>query len=312
MERDLFYEIINDKSHEFFKNMKNPKSEEAERCRNFCSEIYRKFDKYFDKDFKMRFPMETPARFSEMFFMQAFVSAGWDPVMPSRRIDFRFRRAGSRDLVVEVVTPELVDGHGHVTALPNGMISREWDGSHREKALLRLTSAFYSKYKIIEEAISRNYIDENDYRIIGISGLRVRVEGGWSLGYWGNPPDFAEAFLPIGKRYYDIPLVGGLPDLNENRANYSYSDTIKRDLRADVRRDAFVSGNFPKVNAIAYANPDLLDFEDVSKNFAVLHNSSSSWRHGDFVIGCGQEYFVGVAEGSFSITRKLRPDLVDE
>ena len=202
---------------------------------------------------------------------------------------------------MEVVTPAPPERLGEYEER-DGYTFYSFGPESRDAALLRLTSAFWTKARIVDQALREGHAAADDYKVVAISGVRLSQEGEWGLEGFGNPPDFAAAFLPIGSleipitlsRDYSTPPKSG-------PARYAYSGAIKREPE-DVERDAFLSGRFPQVDAIAYTSMGLSNLRP-ERQVGVLHNPTSACSGARPTFGLGADYYVESTAVDFSIRR---------
>ena len=287
--------------HRWFSRMQDGASETATALRAFAEETHAAHRGLLDDNFARVFRSRTPEHFSELFYLAALVHAGFVPLPRVTRFDLAFQLAGGHRLLVEVVTPAPPERLGEYEER-DGFTFCSFGPESRDAALLRLTSAFWSKAKIIDRALREGHARAGDYKVVAISGLRLSQEGEWGLEGFGNPPDFAAAFLPIGSLEIPIALSRdpSIPP-RSGSARYAYSDTIRREPQ-DVERDAFLSGRFSQVDAVAYTDMELSNVR-AERQIGVLHNPTSSWPGPRPIFGLGADYYIESTAAEFSIRR---------
>ena len=285
-------------------------SERTRVLRQMCIDVYDRNNSVIDPDFIEKFRRNTPEHFSELFFANAMHIAGFVSTGRVKGVDFAYKIPGYEGrLFIEVVTPSITDWTGVVKQEIDGLTFTSMDGRARQASLLRLTSAFYRKAESFESSICSGHVSEKDIKIIAISGIKINQEGGWAPEHFGNPPSFSEAFLPIGQMYVPINLSAGAAMFGS--ASFSYSNKIDRGQASPVERDAFVSGKFSHIDAVAYSEINLSYAERSADQIGVLYNPTSLNAGKISSIGMSADYHVAISSHDFSITRHIREDLSD-
>jgi len=295
--------------HRWYKRLWAGRTPQARHVRRFCALTYDEFEQHLDVGFPTSFRRQTPARFSELFYAAGFRQAGWKPIAPVRRFDLAFAMEGGRRLLVEVVTPQPPPPATWTEEEVNGFTIRSADGSSKEAALLRLTAGFAEKARIIRQAIAEGHATSNDFKIIAISGLRISQETPIAVHASGMPPDFARAFLPIGHLFVPISLDQRSAEIQWGEFQHRFSDEISKPEGKAVQRDAFVSGDFPHVDAIAYSEVHTDDLQNIRHQIGVLHNPTSQYPYERPALRMGTEYFGKLDGEQLHLERVRSPEL---
>jgi hypothetical protein len=263
-----------------------------------------------DDNFPQVFRQDTPARFSELFFAAAFSQAGWSPIARVKRFDLAFALPSGGRLLVEVVTPAPQSRDSWTEEeIPGGGILASGDDRSKEAALLRLTSGFVQKARIIAQAISDGHVGPKDYKVIAISGIRIAQETPIPVHASGMPPDFAKAFLPMGGMYVPITLNRKSSELTWGELQHRFTDIIPKEIGEPVRRDAFASGDFSFIDAVAYSEVGFDDLDRAKHQVGVLHNPTSLFEDDRANLRMGSEYFGRIEGDQLQLTRKRLPEV---
>ena len=270
--------------------------------RGWCEVTFAECHAQLDEDFPDRFRREMPQRISELFFAHAFSLAGWKPAPRVNGFDFAYDIPEGGRLLVEVTAPSAPPDDTYKSWGENGVKGFSYDDASVDAALLRLTSGFSSKAKIVGDRIASGDVRNDDYVVIAISGLNVTQETPVRLEVGGLPPDFARAFLPIG------PLVVtehfGENEGERFKYGHEFSGEILRDGKAPVERTALLDGKFNHVHAIAFSPLDALGVEKSREQIGVLHNPSAAWPHAPLNLGMSAEYTVVIESDGFRLAAR--------
>lgn len=296
----LFASNPKDTDHRFYRNL-GSKSFRPE-IREWCDKAYGRSCDLLDTDFCERFRRDTPQRFSELFFAEAFLEAGWDPIDRVKGFDLAFRQGEGR-LLVEITTPDPPPPDSWHSEVRNGATIWSADETSEDAALRRLTGGFASKAELIRKQSS---LEDSDYVVIALSGLRMSQETPIAPEIDGPVPQFAKAFLPIGSRYVRFRL-GDRPDKDEaTESGYLFKATIDQSGKTPVDRDFFLRPDFEHISAVIYSP---LHFGGPSdgppkpiEQCAVLHNPMSKRGSEPVKLGLGHEFGVSVEENQFTLS----------
>lgn len=306
----LFSGSLQTTDHRWYRRLASPSSERSVALRAFCLDAYRTFADVLDADFVSKFRNNTPAHFSELFFAQAFHQAGWESAGRVNRVDLAFKLPdGKGRLLVEVTTPRADDKIGIERRESGSFTFISMDGRARQASLLRLTSAFKSKADDYLAGLKSGSISGDDFKVIAISGLKINQEGGCAPKHFGLPPCFSEAFLPIGRMYVPVRFAGGAAKFG--RLSFAYDDKIAKPVGLPVDRDAFISGSFCHIDAVAYSEINLSYAERSFDQVGVLYNPTAVNYPRISNLRMAVEYHVEVEPSSLCLRREVRSDLAD-
>jgi hypothetical protein len=297
--------------HPWFPRLKSSNHEISKQIRAFCNKTYSENADYLDKNFIEAFQNNTPARFSELFFLQAFKEVGWTLIDQVTGFDFAFERSDHQGrLLVEVTTPESAPTLSLET-IPeiNGARSYSISNDDVDLALTRLTGAVLHKARLIDQRIADKGTHDNDYKLVAISGLPLNQESTCSIYANGLPPDYAAGFLPIGSLVVDlaIPTIGRDP-VRTLGWRQDYNPTIKKSDTVEFNRDSFLTGEYPNIDAIVYSPVGLSRLDSLSVQITTLHNPTSSWVRERPLIGFEADYFSEIKDEGFILKRVQHPD----
>lgn len=258
-----------------------------------------------DADFLTKFRRQTPDHAAELMFGTALLNAGWSLAPRTTGFDFTFTKAGKPGrLLVEVVTPEPPSsGAWEETPIMGGKGTfYSYDQSSRDAAMLRLTSAFCRKADVIKAAVLDGRATADDYRVIAISGVRIKQEMGLYLSACGALPEYAEAFLPIGALTVPITVPRDFSEPPKfGDARYVYSGQIPKPGRTPVERCAFLCDAFAHVDAVIFSSLLMVGSDAPEVDMSALHNPFSE-RGAPIMLGLGADYTVSVSDDEFSVT----------
>lgn len=259
-----------------------------------------------DKNFLQRFRETTPDAASELFFGMAFLNAGWTLGPRTRRFDFTFTRPDFPGrLLVEVITPEPPTAGAWEESHfgENGGVIRSFDQSSRDEAMLRLTGAFVKKADIIKKAIEEGHVQQGDYCVVAISGVRITQEMHLSLESTGLPPEYAAAFLPIGSMTIPVTVpkdFSKAPEFGE--PSHLYSGQIPKPGKTPVERRAFLCDVFAHVDAVVFTPMNLMGIKSPEDNMSALHNPYADFAAPRPMLGLAADYEVSITDEDFSLT----------
>lgn len=291
--------------HIWYRNIVEAKGYGAD-IRKAWEQQYAVLKAALDRNFITRFRTQTPDAASELFFGMAFANAGWTLGPRTTRFDFTFTRPDFPGrLLVEVVTPEPPSGGAWEESVEDdkGIVVRSFDQSSRDEAMLRLTNAFVKKAAIIKMAIEEGHAMPGDYCVIAISGVRIAQEMHLSLESTGLPPDYAEAFLPIGGIAVPITVPKDFskpPEFGQPR--HLYSGQIPKPGKTPVERRAFLCDVFAHVDAVVFTPMNLIGVKTPEDNMTALHNPYADFEGARPMLGLAADYEVGITDEEFSLT----------
>lgn len=278
--------------------------------RGWCDEAYDRHRAELDRDFPNSFRRETPKRVSELFFADAFARAGWKPAGRVVGFDLAYRLA-ERRLLVEVVTPNPPSYQCWGEEEHNGSTVFTADERTTEANLLRLTGSFYSKAQRIAARLDADSDIALDYKVIAISGFHIGQETPFEPSGKGNVSDLMRALLPIGDPFVRIPIGPG-SDEAETELHYQISSSLRKPSGEMVPQTAFIDGEFPHVDAVAYSPVNLLGLSEPHWQVEVLHNPTSAWPTERPDLGMGCERFVKLTKDDFEVTRRMLPGIPED
>lgn len=271
-----------------------------------CDEAFEALKPSLDPDFPQQFREKTPERASELLFGMAMIRAGWSLAGRTTRFDFTFTRPDfDGRVLIEVTTPAPPDrsAWSEKPLKGGGGTLRSFDQSSRDAAMTRLTSGFYEKSKIVQNAISEGHVRTGDYRVIALGGARISAEMHWLPSQTGLPPDYAAAFLPIGPLSVPITVYRDFSEPPKaGEARHLFSATIPRGEKATVSREAFASPLFPHVDAVMFSPVSVNGFDKPELQSSTLHNPFSDFRGERPMLNLAADYTVEVTDEELKLT----------
>lgn len=293
-----------DSDHVWYRNIVDAEGP-GRAVREAWERAYDRLRPSLDTDFLTKFRRQTPDHASELMFGTALLNAGWSLAPRTTGFDFTFTREGEPGrLLVEVVTPQppSADAWGETPILGGKGTLYSYDQSSRDAAMLRLTSAFGRKADLIKAAVQDGRATADDYRVIAISGVRIRSEMGLYLSASGALPEYAEAFLPIGPLTVPITVPRDFSEPPKfGEAHYVYSGQIPKPGKTPVERRAFLCDTFAHVDAVIFSSLPMVGSDAPEMDMSALHNPFSD-RGAPVMLGLGADYTVSVSDEQFGIT----------
>lgn len=203
------------------------------------------------------------------------------------------------DCWAEVTTAS--DGEeGNANSVPQ-IAAREDLSYPGDQVILRLTNAFTSKARIIEEYIGNQIIQPDQKVIICISG------GGMSEGVPlypdGGYPQIVQALLPIGP----LTLLYYRDTLEITDREYKYRDNVtKKTKNGDIpiSTQSFLDPHYSFVSGVVYSYANAYfptELDKLGYDFTFVHNPLADNKIVKGAIKCGKEYVVQVGAESFTM-----------
>lgn len=288
--------------HIWYRNMYSSNSIAAKIQRDFCEKVYSKNFTHLDANFTDHFRLETPARFSELFFLDGFLTCGWKITTAPTGFDFAFVSDNfEKRILVEVVMPKITDALQKPDRDENGVVV--YGGGQREKdfTLSRLTNALDSKGRRMREALENQTELWHDYKIVAISGFDISQRGLDPLDADVLMPDWTGAFLPIGEVMVDVH-ADRTKKMKMSAPYHKYSPTLKKNDTKEIPRDSFLSGEYPYVDAVVFSNVHLDGGQiQTSNQMQVLRNPTSNWRLPIPSLGIDRDLSVKINDEGFTV-----------
>ena len=287
-----------------------------EDCRHFnpptllrdrVEKLYETCHDLVDKKFPSQIKHKFASCYSELYFCATFRKLFGSSVLhPSDKgPDYYIQ---DLDCWAEVAT--LSDGKKDN---PNSILRPESGvvGSHpKDQIILRITSSFTEKAKIIFTYIEKGLIKENQRIIICISGGWIQPIYRFPCYPVGGFPEVVSALLPIG----DMAL---LLDENSNltgKRTFKYKDYVNKkkenNCMETIKTNYFLDPKYSCISAVVYSYANVSDyseggnkfFEELGSDFFIIHNPLATINrlpYGSFK--CGTEYEVEVDSNFINI-----------
>ena len=231
-------------------------------------EMWKVYEPYADRDFRQAFARDIDARHWEMYLGYRLLQSGKALVPVSQR----HRKGGQPDICIqegsdsiwiEAIAPTKGDAGPDEVRGP----IKDADGigvgmAPKRQALLRITSALWTKHKFIERYLKSGVIGPNDVRLIAIGAGRFGVYAS------DDPlPLILSAIFPIGNQYFSI-------DVNTFeliKTGFAHSAEIPR-KGGIVPRDAFLTSEFAPISGVIWSRASIGNMSSEVRPLTLVHN----------------------------------------
>lgn len=265
---------------------------------NRVEQLYEITHDLLDAKFKKQIKYDFAACYSEMYFAAAFrhrlgltlthpSDEGPDLFIDDSNCWAEVTAVGDGQVGNENTVPKAVTGK--VQSFPENQV------------ILRLTNAFISKARIIEEYIDKQIILPDQKVIICISGgwMSERIPTYPVGGY----PEIVKALLPIG----DLVIWINRDTKEVIDQEYKYRESVTKKGKNDhmpIPTRFFLDSSYSFVSGVLYSyanafNP--MELDEVGSDFFFVHNPLAKNKISEGAIKCGQEYVVQVEDDSFTM-----------
>lgn len=235
---------------------------------DLIEQMWRRYEPYADPDFRDGFARDVDGRFWEMYLGCTLLEAG-RALLP---VAERLRDGGQPDLCVltdegriwiEAITPE--DGDPGPDQIVRPVPINEGGGliaAPVRQAQLRITSAFWTKFKKVQRYLQQGVIGENDMRIIAISASRFGVYVPDE-----HPPLIMTSLFPIGDAY--ITIDRDTDELVDQ--GFHAAPEIERQGQP-IPRTAFLNPLFADVSGVLWSRVSLGNLSRKARPLTFVHN----------------------------------------
>jgi len=250
-----------------FINLRAAEHPEEKRLHDIIEAMWGHYEPYADPEFRDGFARDVDARFWEMYLGWTFLGAGLALLPASDRL----REGGQPDLCVltdngrvwiEAIAPDEGDAGPDQVTRPVPM--NEGGGLFAapvRQAQLRTTSAFWTKFKIIQKYLKQGVIGADEVRLIAISASRFGVY------VPEQPPLIMSSLFPIGDAYVTVDrAIGEVVD-----EGYHASPKIARQ-GPSVERSAFLNPLFKDVSGVLWSRVGLGNLSRKTCPLTYVHN----------------------------------------
>lgn len=234
---------------------------------DFVEGLWEVYEPYADPGFREGFARDPDARFWEMYLGCALLDAG-RALLPATD---RARVGGQPDLCVldgdrriwiEAIAPD--EGQEGPDQIVRPVPLNEgggWIAAPTRQAQLRMTSAFWTKVRVIRRYVEQGVIGEQDTRIIAISASR------FGAYVSDDPPLILSSLFPLGEHYVTVDRnTGEIVEEGFHRA-----DEIQRDGRP-IPRTAFLDPQFSDISGVIWSRISLGNSGRRNRPLMYVHN----------------------------------------
>ncbi|MGV2981967.1 hypothetical protein ACERNI_17500 [Camelimonas sp. ID_303_24] len=240
---------------------------EEKRLHGIIEGMWERYEPYADPDFRDGFARDVDGRFWEMYLGWTFLEAGHALLPASDRL----REGGQPDLCIltdkgriwiEAIAPD--EGDAGPDRITRPVPMNEGGGLFAapvRQAQLRTTSAFWTKFKVIQKYLKEGVIGADEVRLIAISASRFGVY------VPEKPPLIMSSLFPIGDAYVTVDRATG--DVVEE--GYHASTEIARQ-GPPVDRSAFLNPRFKDVSGVLWSRVSLGNLSRKIRPLTYVHN----------------------------------------
>lgn len=250
-----------------FINLRTAEHPEEKRLHAIIEGMWVRYEPYADPNFRDGFARDVDGRFWEMYLGWTFLEAGLTLLPASDRL----REGGQPDLCIltdrgriwiEAIAPDEGDAGPDQVTRPVAM--NEGGGLFAapvRQAQLRTTSAFWTKFKVIQKYLKQGVIGADEVRLIAISASRFGVY------VPEQPPLIMSSLFPIGDAYVTVDRATG-EVVDEG---YHASPEIAR-RGPPVERSAFLNPLFKDVSGVLWSRISLGNLSRKTRPLTYVHN----------------------------------------
>jgi len=189
-----------------YRNLRDPPSEKARICRDYCDYLWSRFYQYADEGFQQDFPIQPHQRFWEMYLGVTLLDAGHTIVAPKPGPDFGLVLGGRR-IWIEAVTATPGDA-GKPDSVPRLELNEAGITSGyvpQDQITLRCTAAIAAKFpKQYRQHVAMGVIGENDCYIVAVNHAET-----YQWAEVGTPPFMLRAVLGLGSMFVTLDRTTG-------------------------------------------------------------------------------------------------------
>ena len=265
---------------------------------NSVEKLYEITHDLLDAKFKEQIKHDFAGCYSEMYFAAAL----------RHRLGLTLTHPADKgpDLFIDdfncwaEVTAVGVGQKGNENSVPKAVMG-EVQFSPETQVILRLTNAFISKARIINDYINKQIIRPDQKVIICISG--GRMSEGMPTYPVGGYPQIVKALLPIG----DLVLRINRDTKKIIDQGYKYRDSVTKkgeNGHIPISTQFFLDPFYSFVSGVlySYANAfDPIEIDKLGSDFFFVHNPFADNKIAEGSIKCGQEYVVQADDESFTM-----------
>lgn len=249
-----------------FANLRAPEHPVEHELHELIEPMWERYEPYADPDFRHGFARDVDGRFWEMYLGCALLDAGRNLLPVSERL----REGGQPDLCVltddgriwiEAIAPD--DGAGP-DAVARPVPMNEGGGLSAapiRQAQLRTTSAFWTKFRKVQQYLRQGVIGENDVRVIAISASRFGVY------VPEHPPLIMTSLFPIGDAYITIDRE---TDEVVDQGFHAAPEIARQG--APIPRTAFLDPAFADVSGVLWSHVSLGNLSRRTRPLTYVHN----------------------------------------
>jgi hypothetical protein len=241
--RSSLFESLPSNGGSGYRNLRDPPSENALICREYCDYLWSRFFPYADQGFAEDFPVHLHQRFWEMYLGVTLLDAGHSIVAPKPGPDFGLTLGGRR-IWIEAVTatpgeigrPDSVPRfEPNETGISSGYVPQD-------QIILRCTTAISAKFpKQYWQHVTKGIVGEHDCYVIAVNHAEAY--------YWaevGTPPFMLRAVLGLGSMYVTIDRS----TLEIANQGVLYRGSIPKSTGAEVDTSLFLTPESAPLSAV--------------------------------------------------------------
>jgi hypothetical protein len=299
------FEVLPSGASRAYKNLRDPPSENAAKCRAYCDSLWDRFRPYADAHFPQDFAVHTHQRFWEMYLSATLLDAGHMIIAPKPGPDFGLMQYGRRIWIEAVAAtpgalgkpdsvPQLEPQEGKMTS---GYVPQD-------KIVLRCTSAIAAKFPTqYKKHLELGLIHPDDCYVIAVNHAET-----YHFVDVGTPPYMLRAVLGLGSHFVTIDRTSG----EIASQGVQYRGSISKATGTLVETRLFLSSQSAPVSAVigsvtTIGTPVHLGQHNMGQDFLLIHNPTARNALPEEFLIRGQEVRVSVGEREFEVSGRELP-----
>jgi len=290
MIQNLFKKGIKAQDGEY-NNLRDSKKNWMIEAKEFCEQLWRKFQPYADKHFLAEIQRDFRSRFWEMYLACSLMEMGAKISCPKTGPDIKI------DTIIGTIWIEAIaPGAGAPNSQDRVMSYKDLqDHSVPEKPIiLRYANAIYEKYRIkYFKYLNKGIVKEGDSYVIALNGSKIP-----SSGTDFNPPRIVRSVLPIGFPKVTFDKKSG----SITKHTYDYRDRISKNSGSDVYTGIFFDDFYNNLSAILFSNVNPVNRSKLyGQDYILVHNPRAKNPLQGGIIKKGAEYRVKEFSDKFEV-----------
>ncbi|MCZ6802597.1 MAG: hypothetical protein O7D86_01315 [Proteobacteria bacterium] len=251
------------------------------RAKEFCIELWERFESYADSHFLEQFKIDFDARFWEMYLICTLLERGFPVECPKPGPDILLPNDDSKIWIEAIApnsgsdeSPDSVPEHriGIAQSVPN------------DQVILRYRSAIAEKCGKYQNYLDKGILESHDAFIIAINGCNVR-----SSRTDFDPPQIVRSVFPIGDEYITIDRESG--DINDT--GFHFRNAVTKASGAEVSIDIFIDEHYTYLSGVLFSNSDCYNRPVINgEDFIFVHNPIAKISVPHELFNIGREYIA--------------------